>query len=195
MGPSTSAPNPSYREVCSGTTGHVEVYDCEFDGNEETYEQLVRHFFMFHDPTTLNKQGNDRGTQYASVLYCYDQKQVDWYSFDIFHSICQRLYSQDSLPRLTEYNFKITQTEIANKVKTELQDLLNKGKIRNYNVGVSPFRIIHILLICHQYFQPSTFVAAHVLWYVLLYDRRKRCALMYETPLSSTKHRMITKHT
>jgi peptide-methionine (S)-S-oxide reductase len=77
MGPTTSAPNPSYREVCSGTTGHVEVYDCEFDGNEETYEQLVRHFFMFHDPTTLNKQGNDRGTQYASVLYCYDQKQVD----------------------------------------------------------------------------------------------------------------------
>ena len=76
MGPVTSAPNPSYRAVCSGTTGHVEVYDCVFDGNEETYEQLVRHFFMFHDPTTLNKQGNDAGTQYASVLYCYDQKQV-----------------------------------------------------------------------------------------------------------------------
>jgi peptide-methionine (S)-S-oxide reductase len=76
MGPPSSGANPSYRDVCSGTTGHVEVYDCEFDGNEETYEQLVRHFFMFHDPTTLNKQGNDRGTQYASVLYCYDQKQV-----------------------------------------------------------------------------------------------------------------------
>lgn len=76
MGPPSSGANPSYRDVCSGTTGHVEVYDCEFDGNEETYEQLVRHFFMFHDPTTLNKQGNDKGTQYASVLYCYDQKQV-----------------------------------------------------------------------------------------------------------------------
>lgn len=76
MGPTTSVANPSYRAVCSGTTGHVEVYDCVFDGNEETYEKLVRHFFMFHDPTTLNKQGNDAGTQYASVLYCYDQKQV-----------------------------------------------------------------------------------------------------------------------
>ena len=100
MGPTTSKENPSYREVCSGSTGHVEVYDCVFDGNEETYEQLVRHFFMFHDPTTLNRQGNDQGTQYASVLYCYDQKQ----------------------------------TEIANKVKSELQDLVSKGKIRNYKV-------------------------------------------------------------
>lgn len=80
MGPTTSVANPSYRAVCSGTTGHVEVYDCVFDGNEETYEQLVRHFFMFHDPTTLNKQGNDAGTQYASVLYCYDQKQVRFLS-------------------------------------------------------------------------------------------------------------------
>lgn len=62
--------------------GHVEVYDFVFDGNEDTYEQLVRHFFMFHDPTTLNKQGNDAGTQYASVLYCYDAKQVP-YRYDI----------------------------------------------------------------------------------------------------------------
>lgn len=76
MGPTTSKANPSYREVCSGSTGHVEVYDVEFDGKEDTYEQLVRHFFSFHDPTTLNAQGNDRGTQYASVLYCYDDIQV-----------------------------------------------------------------------------------------------------------------------
>ena len=87
MGPLTSGANPSYRDVCSGTTGHVEVYDCEFEGGEEAYEKLVRFFYMFHDPTTLNKQGNDRGTQYASVIYCYDQKQVRvFFYFTCFRS-------------------------------------------------------------------------------------------------------------
>ena len=44
-------------KVCSGTTGHVEVYDFEFSGDQKTYEDLVKQFFMFHDPTTLNRQG------------------------------------------------------------------------------------------------------------------------------------------
>lgn len=75
MGPTTAKANPTYREVCSGQTGHVEVYDCEFTGGDATYEKLVRHFYMFHDPTTLNRQGNDVGTQYASVIFCYDANQ------------------------------------------------------------------------------------------------------------------------
>jgi peptide methionine sulfoxide reductase MsrA len=54
----------------------VEVYDFTFNGEAETYENIVKHFFMFHDPTTLNQQGNDRGTQYASAIFCYDSKQV-----------------------------------------------------------------------------------------------------------------------
>lgn len=62
--------------MCSGTTGQVEVYDFEYDGDEKAYENLVRHFYMFHDPTTLNRQGNDRGTQYASAIFCYDKQQV-----------------------------------------------------------------------------------------------------------------------
>lgn len=49
----------------------------EFDGDEQTYEQLVKHFYMFHDPTTKDRQGNDRGTQYASAIFCYDDKQVE----------------------------------------------------------------------------------------------------------------------
>ena len=69
--------NPTYREVCGGRTGHVEVYDCEFDGKESTYENMVKHFFMFHDPTTVDRQGNDRGSQYASVIFYYDQKQKE----------------------------------------------------------------------------------------------------------------------
>jgi peptide-methionine (S)-S-oxide reductase len=76
MGPSSAKANPSYREVCSGQTGHVEVYDFEYAGGPGVFEELVKHFFKFHDPTTLNRQGNDAGTQYASVIYCYDDEQV-----------------------------------------------------------------------------------------------------------------------
>ncbi len=54
----------------------MEVYNLKFDGDAKTYEDLVKHFFMFHDPTTLNQQGNDMGTQYASAIFCSDQKQV-----------------------------------------------------------------------------------------------------------------------
>lgn len=75
MGPPTAKPNPTYREVCTGTTQQVEVYDLTFDGDEKTYEDLCKHFFMFHDPTTKDRQGNDRGTQYASAIFCYDDKQ------------------------------------------------------------------------------------------------------------------------
>lgn len=77
MGPKTAKINPSYREVCSGSTGHVEVYDCEYSGAEETYRKLVKYFFSFHDPTTANCQGNDRGSQYASVIYCSDTRQFE----------------------------------------------------------------------------------------------------------------------
>jgi peptide-methionine (S)-S-oxide reductase len=77
MGPATAKKDPSYKEVCTGTTGHVEVYDLKFEGGETAYENLVKHFFMFHDPTTLNRQGNDRGTQYASAIFVYDDKQKE----------------------------------------------------------------------------------------------------------------------
>jgi peptide-methionine (S)-S-oxide reductase len=77
MGPEKAKPNPTYKEVCSGSSGHVEVYDLQFVGGEEIFEQLIRFFFQFHDPTTFNKQGNDEGTQYASVIYCYDVKQMN----------------------------------------------------------------------------------------------------------------------
>ena len=77
MGPKNAPSNPSYEDVCTGRTGHVEVYHFEYTGGDEFYEAAVRWFFQFHDPTTLNRQGNDSGTQYASVIYCYDQSQFD----------------------------------------------------------------------------------------------------------------------
>lgn len=68
--------NPTYRQVCSGSTGHVEVLEVTLNDPAQHFEELVRFFFMFHDPTTLNRQGNDRGTQYASYIFCGDDEQL-----------------------------------------------------------------------------------------------------------------------
>jgi hypothetical protein len=57
--------NPSYRQVCSGSTGHVEVLYVELNKPDEDFEHIIRFFFQFHDPITKNRQGNDAGTQYA----------------------------------------------------------------------------------------------------------------------------------
>ena len=70
--------NPSYREVCAETTGHAEVVQLTFDPAIISFRDILRIFFSVHDPTTLNRQGNDRGTQYRSVIYYHsaEQKQL-----------------------------------------------------------------------------------------------------------------------
>eukprot|EP01036_Dinobryon_divergens_P025329 gene25329-33862_t len=98
MGPKTAPENPSYKEVCSGLTGHVEVYNFEYTGGAQFFEAAVRYFFQFHDPTVLNRQGNDRGTQYASVIYCSTDEQM----------------------------------EIAYRVRIELQERIDTGKLSCY---------------------------------------------------------------
>lgn len=67
--------NPSYREVCSGTTGHAEVVRVTFDPAAVGYQDLLEVFFAVHDPTTLNQQGNDIGTQYRSVIFYSSEEQ------------------------------------------------------------------------------------------------------------------------
>lgn len=67
--------NPAYREVCAGTTGHAEVVQIEFDPQEVTYDELLEIFWKTHDPTTPNRQGNDVGTQYRSVIFYHDPSQ------------------------------------------------------------------------------------------------------------------------
>lgn len=68
-------PNPTYEQVCGGDTNHAEVILIDFDENQITYSQLLEVFFATHDPTTLNRQGNDVGTQYRSVIYYLDATQ------------------------------------------------------------------------------------------------------------------------
>jgi peptide-methionine (S)-S-oxide reductase len=68
-------PNPTYEQVCSGTTGHAEVVRLEFDPDVITYRDILEIFFTIHDPTTLNRQGNDVGTQYRSVIYYQSPEQ------------------------------------------------------------------------------------------------------------------------
>jgi|SRR3989344_1289310 len=67
--------NPAYREVCNGTTGHAEVCQIVYDPKKITYDELLAAFWQSHDPTQLNRQGNDVGTQYRSVIYYHSEEQ------------------------------------------------------------------------------------------------------------------------
>lgn len=67
--------NPAYREICTGRTGHAEVIRIEYDADLIDFEQLLEVFWFVHNPTTLNRQGNDVGTQYRSVVFYHNEEQ------------------------------------------------------------------------------------------------------------------------
>ncbi len=70
-----SVPNPTYKQVCEGTTGHAEACQIMYDSKQISYAELLEIFWKTHDPTTLNRQGNDAGTQYRSVIFYHNDDQ------------------------------------------------------------------------------------------------------------------------
>ena len=104
-------PNTNYREVCTGTTNHAEAVKLEFDPKVITYEQIIKKFFEFHDPTTLNSQGPDFGTQYRSeIFYLNDEQKI----------IAQKIIDD-------------VNTKLSGKIVTKLSELKNYCTAEEYH--------------------------------------------------------------
>ncbi len=97
--------NPTYEQVCTDKTGHVEVVQLEYDNNIISYEELLDHFWSIHDPTQKNRQGPDIGTQYKSIIFYHDEEQK---------KVAEK--SKKELDKLGKYKKKI-QTEIKSSEK------------------------------------------------------------------------------
>ena len=86
-------PNVTYKEVCSGETGHAEVVKLTFDSKKISYEKILEYFFEFHDPTTLNRQGPDIGTQYRSEIF-YNNDEQKKISYSILDKLNKKFNSK-----------------------------------------------------------------------------------------------------
>ena len=104
-------PNPTYENVCSGATGHAEIVDIMYDGEVISLKELLDIFFAIHDPTTLNAQGGDRGTQYRSVIY-YE--------------------NEETLQQITEY-IKHIQSDFNHAIVTEVSELSTVYEAEGYH--------------------------------------------------------------
>lgn len=121
--------NPAYREVVTGRTGHAEAIEIKFDSNVITFQEILEVFFSTHDPTTLNKQGYDVGSQYRSAIF--------------YHSEAQKLTAEKFIKELTEakvFNAKIV-TEVTKftafyKAEDYHQNYYNNNKTQGYCVAV-----------------------------------------------------------
>lgn len=87
-------PNPNYREVCGGDTGHIEVVQVTFDPNAVTYADVLQVFFAIHDPTSMDRQGNDAGEQYRSVIFYHSDAQHQTAEQTIANLNSQRIWSR-----------------------------------------------------------------------------------------------------
>ena len=106
-------PNVTYKEVCSGETGHAEVVKLTFDSKKISYEKILEYFFEFHDPTTLDKQGPDIGTQYRSEIFYINDEQKK-----ISCSVLEKLNKK--------FNSKIVTKISENKNYTKAEDYHQK---------------------------------------------------------------------
>lgn len=108
-----TVPDPSYQQVCAGTTGHAEVVQVTFDPRVLSYRDLLEVFFNIHDPTTLNRQGHDIGTQYRSAIY--------------YHSPEQKATAEQTIRELSEAR------RFANPIVTEVAPLTAFYKAEPYH--------------------------------------------------------------
>ena len=107
--------NPSYEEVCSGMTGHAEVVQITYDPSIISFDQLMDVFFFLHDPTQLNRQGNDIGTQYRSVIYYSNEEE--------------KKKAEDAIAKVNESG------KYSGKVVTELSPAVNFWPAEAYHQG------------------------------------------------------------
>jgi peptide-methionine (S)-S-oxide reductase len=91
--------NPSYEQVCGGRTGHAEVVQVTFDTSKITLEDILHIYFLIHDPTTLNRQGHDIGTQYRSAVFYMNEKQKEAVEKVIAELSAEKIYTD---PFVTE---------------------------------------------------------------------------------------------
>ncbi|MBL4942097.1 MAG: peptide-methionine (S)-S-oxide reductase MsrA [Colwellia sp.] len=87
--------NPSYEEICTGKSGHAEVVQLNFDAAIISYQEVLEIFFTLHDPTQLNRQGNDIGSQYRSAIFCHDEEQQHIAKKIIKEMIAAKMFEQD----------------------------------------------------------------------------------------------------
>jgi methionine-S-sulfoxide reductase len=117
--------NPSYEEVCLGTTGHAEVAQIIFDSTQTSVQEILKVFFTVHDPTTLNRQGNDVGTQYRSAIYYHSIKQKE-----IAQTIIREL--NDSKAYSSEIVTEVAPLTIFYRAKEDHQDYYENNSEEAY---------------------------------------------------------------
>lgn len=93
--------NPTYEQVCNGTTGHAEVIELEYDADELSFDELLLVFFKTHNPTTLNRQGNDIGTQYRSVIFYHTREQKEQAEAMIKRLTDEKVFDQPIVTEVT----------------------------------------------------------------------------------------------
>ena len=115
--------NPSYEQIWTGTTGHAEVVRVQFDAEQISYRELLEIFFTLHDPTTLNRQGNDSGTQYRSVVYFTSPEQEQ-----TARSVIAEMANVWDAPIVTE----LSPQQIFYKAEDYHQDYFNQHPMQGY---------------------------------------------------------------